>query len=196
MNIKKVLTGAAIGAVAGLALVGCTAEPQIVEVEVIKYVNQTVEVEVIKEVNVTVEKMVEVESPLLGQVLRYIDEVEGDAQTVYDESDNIEELANIMIFDFDNRKLAIDIVDDDLADELDHMIVNGTTLDEDDIKRIRVDDDFDEITLVDMDFEDEQVTYNITGTFEQGNDKFDFVVEIEMENYREDDFTILSVTKQ
>ena len=65
-----------------------------------------------------------------------------------------------------------------------------------DIKRIRIDDDFDEITVVDIDYEDEQVTYNITGTFEQDNDKYDFVAEVEMENYKEDDFRILSVTKQ
>jgi len=196
MNIKNIVKAVGITAIAGLTLVGCAQEPQII------YVNKevVVEKETIKYVNVTVfeevEKVVEVQSPLLGQVLEYLDELEGDAQTVYDESDSIEDLASIMVFDFDNRKLAVDVVDDDLADELDHMIVNGTTLDEDDIKRIRIDDDFDEITLVDMDFEDEQVTYNITGTFEQDNDKFDFVVEVEMENYKEDDFTIISVTKQ
>ena len=80
--------------------------------------------------------------------------------------------------------------------KLDREVVNGTTLDEDDMKRLKIHDDFDEIIMDSIDYEDEEVSYLITGTFEQDNDKFDYEVRVDMEEMEFDDMDILNVTKR
>jgi hypothetical protein len=191
MKIKQVLKGIGIGALA-VGLVGCSAEPQtvVVEKEVVKYVNVTKEVEVEKEV------VVEVESEESKAIKSYLEESEGDFTTAYAEAGDEDELVDVMVFDLDMRALALAYVENELYDELDREEVNGTTLDEDDMKRLKIDSDFDEVINTDLDFDREEATYNITGEFEQDDEEFEFEVEVVLEDYEVDDFNIVSITRK
>ncbi len=136
------------------------------------------------------------EKTKISMMNEYIDEMEGDLADVYDEADSEDEQVEIIAFDLENRKMAIDAVKDELFEELDNVVVDGISLDEDDMKRLKLDDDFEDINMTSIDYADLEVTYAITGTFEQDNDKFDFVIEVSMEENEFDDLDIINVTKR
>lgn len=159
----------------------------VVEKEVIKQVNVTetieVPVEVIKEVNVTETVEVPVDNGNLQLVLDHIYDNDGSVNYLTDDldDDEIDQIVDRIVFMNEVKKLSVDAVKDDLFDELDKFEFvrsDNTTvvLDEDDMERLRVDDDDDEIFVEDVDFEDGDAEVKLTGTFEQDDEEFKFEV--------------------
>jgi len=195
----KIAAGVVVGLIAGgLGAVALTPEPA--PVVQIKEVSVPVEVEVIKEVirNVTVEVPIETASgsdDTLEIVLNHLFDADGEVQYITDEfdSDEVEEIADAFVFINDNVKLASDLIKKELADELDREEVNGTSLDEDDVERIRINDDLDEVTVEDFDWKDKEVDLIFDVRFEHDDVDYTAVVKVEVRDGELDDISIESI---
>lgn len=146
----------------------------------------------------TVTETKTVQSEDLPTVLEYI----------YNENGNIEYLLSdlddneiglivdriVMVNDF--KSLAIQGVQKDLFKELDDEIVGDITLDKKDMEKLRLNDNADEITVDDIDFNDQDATLVITGVFKQDDSKFDFEAEVSIRDGEYDDLSVTSVTLQ
>lgn len=168
------------------------------EQDMIKAVNAaiaSVEPVVIKE-NVTVE--VEVESENLPKVLQEIYDNDGSVSYLTDDldDDELEQIVDRIDFANDVKALAVAEVKSELFDELDGEMVGLIELDEDEMERLRVDDDSDEVLLSDVEYEDKDADVSVTGTFEQDDVKYDYEVLVEIKDNEVDDFEIVSVTAQ
>jgi hypothetical protein len=201
-NVKKLaMAGAvALGIVAG-GFAGAYIFPNTETIVVEKIVNNTIEVpvETIVEVpyNVTVEKIVEVDNGNLDIVLQEIYDNNGRVQYLLDDldEDELDLIVDRIAFVNDIKALAVAEVKSELFDEVDRMIVDGVELDEDEMERLRIDDDLDEINVADIDFEDKDAKLEITGTFEQEDVKYSYKVEIEFKDGEVYDFDVLEVLK-
>ncbi len=205
--MKKIKAGIAAAGLIGLGAVGGfildQPEPQIIEVE------KQVPFEVVKEVavpyNVTKEVIVEqekiIEVPLNGtdDVVEFIINENGNINELdIDEIEDkgFEELISQIAFIQESKLMAANYVDKELADELDRRMVGGVELDEDDIERIRINDDLDELEVSDIDFEDMDVDVTVTGTFEHDDEEYEFEVLVEIKDGKVDDFSIESINEQ
>jgi hypothetical protein len=207
-NGKKALAVAgAIGLALAGGLAGATLFPvekiEIVTKEVIVEKNITTEVpfEVVKEVpvNVTVEKIVKVDNENLPLVYKYIVDQEGDLTEldISEIDDNgVDELVSQIIFVNDIKSLAIAEAKSEIADLVDKEVVDTVSLDEDDVERIRIKDDFDEVTVEDIDFEDKDAELRVFGTFEHDDVDYKFEVEVEIKDGEVDDIKLISVSKE
>ncbi len=176
-------------------------EPIVVE----KIINNTIEVEVEKlvevekiiEVNKTVEVLVD--NDKLDFLLNYIMEEDGDLSDIDaselkdDEKDKI--LDRIVLIS-DAKSTAINFIKAELFEEIDGEVVDGTTLDEDSVYKLRIDDNFDEISISNIDFDDSDMDVTVTGTFKQDSDVFEFEAQIEIDNGDADDLNIVSIVKR
>jgi hypothetical protein len=201
-NVKKVAMVSAVAA--GLVAAGFAGAyyfPNEITKEVVTekivYQNVTVEVpgetvEVIKEV----EKIVEVDNGNLDVLLNEIYDNNGNVAYLVDDldDDEIDQIVDRIAFANDAKAMAIAEVKSQLFDELDGEVVALETLDEDDMERLRVDDDLDEIILSDIDFDNKDADVKVTGTFEQNDIKYNYEVEIEVKDGEVEDFNIISVT--
>lgn len=141
-------------------------------VEVIKVVNTVETVEV--PVEVVVEKLVD--NGNLSVVEQFIFDNNGDLEFITNDLDDneVDQIASRIIFANEVKQMALDAVEKDLFDELDNEVFNGTTFDEGDMERLRLDDDADEIVITDYDFKDGDAKVKVTGSFEQDDVKFEF----------------------
>lgn len=202
MKDKKFLKTSGL-AIAGLILgaggAGIAMEPQVVYENVTVEVPIEVPVEVIKEINNTVEviKEVNVTDARLGEVIQHIFDREGDVEYIVDEfdADEIDQIADAFIFVHEMVKDGSDYIKKEIADELDKETIGETELDEDDIERIRISDDLDEVTLEDFDAEDKEldITYNVK--FEHDDEDYQAEVKIEVRDGKVDDIEIVSLNK-
>jgi len=158
--------------------------------------------EVIKEVEVpvevAVEKIVEVDSGNLDLVLQEVYDNDGAVDYLVDglDDDEIEQIVDRIEFANDAKALAVAEVKKELFDEIDGEDVNGVELDEDEMERLRVDDDLNEVILSDVDYEDKDADVNVTGTFEQDDVKYEYEVLIEIKDGEVDDFEIVSISEK
>jgi hypothetical protein len=193
-------------------LIGANVCPKTIEVE--KIVNQTVEVEKIvnNTVEVPVETIVEVEKVVnntvevqvdngnLSQVLEHIYDNDGKIEYLLDDldDDELNKIVDRIVFINDIKKLSVDAVEAHLFDELDREVYNisGTQVkfDEDDLERLRINDDDDEIVIDKVDFEDEDAKVCVTGTFEQDDVKYDYEVTVEFKDGEFDELENIKVT--
>jgi hypothetical protein len=169
--------------------------PKEVIKEVTKEVQVEVPVEVIKEVEVPVEVLID--NGKLDLVLDHIYDNDGKVEYLTEnlDDDEVSLIADRVIFVNDIKKLAADYVKEELADEVDKMSVSGETLDEDDIERIRIDDDSDEIVIDDIDFEDKDADVVVTGSFEQDDIEYEFEAVVEIKDGEVDEIDSIDVWK-
>lgn len=191
--LLALLAGALIGAVSFPMEV--TKEVQVnktvtVPVETIVEVEKLVEVEKEVIVNQTVE--VPVDNGKLDLVLKHIYDNEGKIEYIVDDldDDELSEITDRIVFVNEIKKLAVDAVKDELADELDRKKFNETEFDEDDIEKLRIDSDDDEVEVLEADFEDKDADVKVTGTFEHEDVKYNFEAIVE---FKDDQYDELSV---
>jgi len=143
--------------------------------------------------NVTVE--VPVDNGNLDLLLNHIYDNDGSIEYITEDldDDEIDQIAERVIFVNEIKTLAVNAVDADGVDLLDDEMVNGTELDEDDVDRFKLDDDDDEIIVDDIDFEDKDATIIVTASFEQ--DEIDYVssYEVTIRDGEVDDIDLISV---
>lgn len=180
-NTIKLVAGGMVVAVAGLAG-GAMLFPveNTVTKEVIKEVIVEVPVVSTEVVTETIVKEVKVDNGKLADVLEAIYQVDGDLEFVTDDlkESEIAEIADRLVFEMDVQAMAVAAVRAEAVDVLHKEKVNGTTLDEDDIERVRIQDDRGEVEVLDRDFEDGDAEVKVTAFFEQDDVKYaaDFLV--------------------
>lgn len=204
--VKKILSGIAAGLIAG-GVIGAYTFPVEKEVVLEKVINVTKEVpvtvteyvevekpiEVIKEVNVT--KEVFVDNGKLDEVLEHIYDNKGKVQYLTEDLDDDEValIADRIIFINEVKKLAVDVVKDELFDELDNEELGTVKFDDKEMERLRVDDDEDEIVIEEVDFDDKDADVLVTGTFEQDDVKYKFEALVEFKDNEFDEIKNIEV---
>lgn len=205
-KIKTVGKALAIAGVAGVVLgAGAVAyalsNPKTVTVEKEIPVEVIKQIEVVKEievpVNVTVEKIVEVDNGKLDLVLDEIFDNDGKVQYLTEDldEDEVSEIVDRIVFANEAKALAVDYVKKELADELDNVVFEDVEFDEDDVEKIRLDDDSDEIELDNIDYEDKDVDVTVTGKFRHDDEWFEFEAKVEIEDNEVEDFEVEVVSK-
>jgi hypothetical protein len=197
-------TGLLAGAVGGAFLFSTHTTTEIPyevikEIEVIKQINNTVEVpfevEVIK--NVTVE--VPVDNENLQLVLDEIYDNDGSVEYITDDldDDELDQMIDRIIFVNEIKDLAAVEVESEFEDLIDNEVFafNGTdvTFDEDDVERVRVQDDDDEITASDIDYEDGDADVEVFVNFEQDDVDYKARFIVEFKEGEVDDIDLESV---
>lgn len=203
MGAAGVVLAASAGLVGGFAL--DNPEPYVVEkvvteVQTVEVPGPTMTVTEIKEVPVEVEKEVIVEVPVNGtmDVVEFLVDQNGDLRELdisEIEDRGLDELISQVSFIRESKLQAAYFVDKELADELDRRRVSGVTLDEDDIERVRIDDDLDELLIDDVDFDDMDADVTVTGTFEHDDIEYEFEVLVEIKDGEVDEMEIVSVSE-
>ena len=198
-QIKKILMGVGGIALLGIGLLGgATLFPNEVPYEVEKIVTEYVNVpgDTVYEVKETI-KEVEVITEVVGDefqtVYDYMYDMEGDMTEVMDDLDDDEiDLLAERVFDINEAKIvAVNHVKAELFDEIDGEELGTVEFDEDDLKKLRIDDDFDELLISDADFEDKEFDVTITGTFKQDDIKYGFEAVVNTEKGYVDDMEVV-----
>jgi len=200
-KMKKILAGvsAVAIAVAGFGAGSFMVEPETIVTEKIVnvpfIVNHTIEVPVEKIVNLTTEVLVD--NGKLDLVLEHIYDNNGDVEYLIDDldDDEISEIADRVVFINDIKFLAAQEVNNEIKDLLDKESFNGTDrfFDEDDIERVRVQDDADELIIEDVDFEDKDADVRVEVRFEQDDIKYNAFVTVEFKDGSVDDINLESI---
>jgi hypothetical protein len=168
-------------------LLGAVFKPaEIVNVEV--PVEKIVEVERIVEVPV-----VSTEAGSNDILLTYAYDNDGDL-TLLDikdlDEDELDQVNDRILFLETIKAAALEHVKAELFDEVDKEMVNSTELDEDELERLKLDDDADEVIVTKIDFEDSDAYVTVFGTFEQDDVKFKFEAEVEFKDGEVEDFSV------
>lgn len=135
-------------------------------------------------------------------ILDSLSEHDGDMEWVLEDldDDELQEVVDRIVFVHEIKSLAVDEVKKELFDELDNIVVeleeDELKLDEDEMTRLRINDDYDELALDGVDFDDKDAVVIVTGTFEQDKVKLDFEVEVEFRDGEVDDFEVVSVSER
>lgn len=194
------------GIIAGTAVIagfaGATLFPRTITEEVVvtetvtEFVDVPVNITEYVEVPVNVTEYVEVDNENLPIVLEEIYNNDGKVNYLLDDldDDELDLIVDRIAFVNDIKAMAVAEVKAELFDELDGEIVDGVKLDEDDMERLRLDDDLDELIVKEIDFEDKDAVIEVTGSFEQEDIKYDYVVEVEFKDGEIEDFDVKSVT--
>ncbi len=152
----------------------------------------------VTEVEVEVEKIVEVDSENLKEVLQHIYDNNGKVNYLLDDldDDEISQIADRVIFINEIKELAIKEVKDEFVDEIDDEEFGTVTFDDDDIERVRPQDDMDEIEVLDVDFEDKDADLMMTVRFEQDDVKYEADVMIEIKDGEVDELDIEDIRER
>ena len=143
---------------------------------------------------------VEVDNGNLDLVLQHIYDNDGQVEYLTEDldDDEISEIVDKIVFVNEVKDITVDKVRAELYDEVDKLEVsvgNSTvTLDEDDLKRLRIDDDSDELLFELDDWEDRDATVHVTGTFRQDDQRFNFELDAIFENGEFDELDNIVVT--
>jgi hypothetical protein len=162
--------------------------PEVVTVEKIVIVEKIVEKEVV----------VEVDNEKLADVLQHIYDNEGNVEYLTDDlkDSEVEQIADRVIIVNDFKTMAVDAAKSEIADLVDKEVVGLETLDEDDVEKVRIDDEADEIAVDDIDFEDKDAVLVVTGEFEHDDIDYDFKVEVEFKDGEVEEVSLVSVSEQ
>lgn len=110
--------------------------------------------------------LLKADSNNLKLVLNHIFDNEGNVAYLTEDLDDEEimQIADRVVFINDIKSLAVKAVKDDGIDELDDEMVGETELDDDDIRRFKVDSDFEDIIVrgVDFDYKDAEVEVEVS----------------------------------
>ncbi len=205
MDWKKISkVGAAIGFIIAAFGTGVGSgfyfdQPQ----EIVKEISVEVPVEVPVEKVVYQDKLVYVDNENLDLVLDHLYDNDGQVEYLLEDLDDDE--LNLVVeriaFVNEIKSLAAAEVKAEAADELDKEIytfADNSTIkfDEDDIERLRVQDDDDELIIDDVDFEDSDATVLVTAKFEQDDVKFEADFEVEFKDGSVDDVSLLEIRER
>ena len=134
---------------------------------------------------------VEVDNGNLDMVLEHIFDNDGDIEYLtYDlDDDEVDEIVDRIQFVNDAKQTAMDAVRDELFDELE----DEYEFDEDDLRRLKINNDDDDLIVGDVDFEDSDVEIFVSGTFRDDSDRYYFEAKVEIEDGEFDRLRILNV---
>jgi len=149
-------------------------------------------------VNNTVTETVSVDSESLPLVLDHIYDNDGKIEYLLDDldDDEVDQIVDRIVFVNEIKKLATDYVERKLADEVDKEVVNATELDEDDVEKIRLDNDDDEIEVDNIDFEDKDAELTVTGKFRHDDVWYVFSSTVEIEDGNVEDFSVDTISEE
>jgi len=196
MDMKKVIGAGLVGLAIGAATVGVHDVLETPDTE-IRFINQTeiieVPVEVIKEVNVTQVEYVDNEN--LDLVLNEIYDNNGEVEYLIDDldDDELDQVVARIVFANDVKAMAVAEAKKEIVDLLHKEVINGTTLDEDDIERVKVQGDDDEVVIADIDYEDLDADVEVEIKFEQDDVEYVALVEVEVKENEVDDIDLISI---
>jgi len=141
-------------------------------------------------VNQTVE--IPVDNGNLDLVLNHIYDHKGNVGTLTNDldDDEVESIVDRIVFLNEIKDLAVAEVKAEAADELDKKTFDEVTFDEDDLERIRVQDDDGEINITNVDFEDGDANVEITVKFEQDDIKYGADFDVKIKDGEVDDLTL------
>ncbi len=91
-------------------------------------------------------------------------------------------IGDCLVLTNDFKAIALAEAKKEIADLVDREVVANVTIDEDDVERIRLNNDLDEVTVSDLDFEDKDADVFVTGTFEHDDVKYEFEVKVEFKD--------------
>jgi hypothetical protein len=181
-----------IGNLLGFAFYNDNAQVDDLQSQLVDAQNNSV---VIQEVEVEVP----VDSGNLDLVLEHIYDNDGSINYLLNDLDD-DELSLIVdriLFINEIKALAVNYVDTEAADELDKELFNNTIeFDEDEIERIRVQDDDDEVIVTSVDFEDSDADVLITVYFEQDDVKYEADFNVEIKDNEVDDMDLLEIRER
>lgn len=166
------------------------------EIEVHK--QKIAELESLEPEVVTEEVEVLVEDARYQEVFDYFLEADSDEEidAILDdvEDDEIDLIHERVVKLKEMKTLAAKYFEDELADALDKEVYDDIKIDEDDVEKIRVDDDYDEIRLVSYDWDDLDFEFELTADAEHDDEDFEVVGLVEVENGEAEDLEILEFT--
>ncbi len=133
-----------------------------------------------------------VDNENLGLVLNHIYDNDGDIAYLTDEldDDDVEEIVDRIIFVNEAKNKAVAEIKKNLFDEIDDR---SSQYDEDDMSRLRVDDDADEIEFRVSDWDDEEAELTVYGTFKDGSTERTFEAILEFYDGEFDEFGEIKV---
>ena len=144
---------------------------------------------------VVVTEEVLVDNGNLGLVLEYIDENiykdKVDFSTLDLGDDEIELLVDRIVFTNEIKAKAIAEVKAKAFSELNHEYVNTTKLHVEDLERLKVQDDYSDVIVSDLDFEDGDANVFVTVKFEQDDIKYEADFNVEFEDGEIEDLNLL-----
>lgn len=191
MTQKSINYSKVAAVLGGLILVGGAAS-YMVPNEVVTFVPGD---NVTEYVNVTQE--VEVDNGNLRMVLDHIYDNDGDVNYLLDDldDDEVEQIADRIVFVNEIKKFASDYVDAEVADYMDRMYFEDLDVefDDRDIERIKVKGDAEDIVIADIDFEDKDADLEVTVEFEQDDIDYVAVFEVEVKDGEVDDMSLISL---
>jgi hypothetical protein len=199
-KMKVALTLGGIGLLGAGAVLGAVAFPNEVAVPVEVKVPVEVPVEIVKEV--TVEKVVEVpvavpvDNGNLQVLLDEMVERDGEMSWLTDgiDEDETELLVERLLMSHEWDRKALSAVQSELADELDKIEVDGTEMDEDEIRSIRI--NLEDVTLENIDWDDQDADVMVPFTLRQDDEKFEGVAIVEIREGKVDELIVDSISKQ
>lgn len=205
-KIKKIIALGLGGLVilGGGVAIGSQFFPKTVEKVVTKEVTVTKEVPV-PGPTVTVEvpkeiiKEIKVDNGNLDKVLKYVWDENGDINYLTHDlkEKEISKIVERIVLVNDFKAEAISEVKSRAFDELDGKIVNGTTLNDRKLSRLRLSDDFNEIIMKDIDFDNKDAIIHVDGTFEDDDYiKYKATFEVEFKDGQFDDLRVFSASKE
>ena len=221
-NLKKVGVGAIIGLIAGGLGGGLYADDssdvnafsdkvETLKAEKLVLINANValknstpkEIEVERnvtvEVEVEVEKIVEVDNGNLDLVLDHIYDNKGDVEYLLKDldDDELNQIVDRVVFINDITSLAVEEVKNEFADLINKEVKtfgNETVkFDDDDIERVRVQDDEGDVDYFDVDFEDGDADVKVEVKFEQDDVKYTAFVNVEFKDGKIEDLDLDSI---
>ncbi|MBT3451189.1 hypothetical protein HN448_04425 [archaeon] len=142
---------------------------------------------------------IEVDSGNLDLVLEHLYDNDGNVNYLLDDldDDELNLIADRISFINEIKALAVNYVDAEAADELDKEVFNNSVeFDEDEIERIRVQDDADELIVSDIDFEDSDADVLVTVYFEQDDVKYEADFNVEFKDAEIDDMDLLEIRER
>jgi hypothetical protein len=148
-------------------------------------------------VNVTVEEKL-VDNGNLDLVLDEIFDNDGSVEYLTDDldADEVDEIVERIVFVNDIKSLAVEEAKSEIADLVDKEVVAGEELDEDDVEKIRIKDDADEVIVDDIDFDDRDATLLVSGDFRHDDIDYEFEVEVEIRDGKVEDIELVSVVEE
>lgn len=158
----------------------------------------SVEPEVVIEENTVYEDRevtVEVDNGNLDLVLDHIYDNKGDVEYLTEDldDDEVAEIVDRISFINDVKVLAAEEVKAEAIDLLHKEDVGDVRLDEDDIERLRIDGDADEIELDDVEFEDLDADAFVNARFEQDDVKYEALFRVEIKDGVVDDIDLVEL---
>ena len=207
-NWKKAATVAGIiGLVAGGfvgASIGYNSAPiNTVEKVVIEYQDKVCPEAPVCDVCEVAEPVIEtvteyVASEDLPMILEHIYDNDGNVEYLLDDldDDEIDLIVARVAFINEIKDLAIEEAKKEAVDELNKESFGEVTFDDDDIERVRVKDDHDDVIIDDIDFKDFDADVIVTVKFEQDDIKYEADFMVEIKDAEAEDIDLLEIRER